>query len=84
MNVDSYQFAYFRVIINIQKKYKKFNTNKSNSINFKVKQIASKLKIDDRVQKLDENESYVTIKDHKEGFADKISWRLINPSKSDI
>ena len=36
------------------------------------------------VQKLDENEAYVTIKDHKEGFPDKISCRLINPSKRDI
>ena len=57
---------------------------KSNSTNFKAKQIASKLKIDDCVQKLDENEAYVTIKDHKEGFPDKISCRLINPSKTDI
>ena len=68
---------------NVTKAYKKCNTNKSNSINFKAKQIASKLKIDDRVQKLDENEAYITIKDHKEGFPDKISCRLINPSKTD-
>ena len=39
----------------VTKTCKKCNTNKSNSINFKAKQIASKLKIDDRVQKLDEN-----------------------------
>ena len=31
-----------------------------------------------------ENESYITIKDHKEHFPNKISCRLINPSKSDI
>ena len=69
---------------NVTKTYKKCNTNKSNSINFKAKQIASKLKFDDRVQKLDENEAYVTIRDHKEGLPDKISCRLINPSKADI
>ena len=63
---------------------KKFNTNKSTSANFKAKQIASKLKIDDHVQKLDENKAYVIIKDHNEGFPDKISCRLINPSKTDI
>ena len=50
---------------NVTKTYKKCNTNKSNSINFKAKQIASKLKIDDRVQKLDENEAYVTKKMRK-------------------
>ena len=57
---------------NVTKTYKKCNTNKSISINFKAKQIASKLKID------------VIIKDHKEGFPDKISGRLINSSKTDI
>ena len=47
---------------NVTKTYKKCNTNKSNSINFKAKQIPSKLNIDDCAQKLDENEAYVTIK----------------------
>ena len=69
---------------NVTKKYKKCNINKSNSINFKAKQIASKLKIDDRAQKLDENEAYVTIKDHKEGFSGKMSCHLISPFKTDI
>ena len=31
-----------------------------------------------------ENEAYITIKDHKKDFPNKISCRLINPSKSDI
>ena len=69
---------------NVTKTYKKCSTNKSNSINAKAKQTASKLKIDDRVRKLDENEAYVTIKDHKEGFTDKISCHFVNPSKIDI
>ena len=47
---------------NVTKTYKKCDTNKSNSINLKVKQIASKLKIDDRVQKLDKNEAYFKLK----------------------
>ena len=68
---------------NVTKTYKKCNTNKSNSINFKTKQIASKLKIDDRVQNLDENEAYVTSKDHKERFPNKITCRRIYPSKTD-
>ena len=65
---------------NVTKTYKKCNTNKSKSISIQAKPVASKLKIDDRVQKLDENEAYVTIKDHKEGFP----CCLINPSKTDI
>ena len=68
----------------VSKLYKKCNTNKSNLIKVNSKQIASKLKIDDCVQKLDENEPYVTIKDHKEGLPDKLSCRLINLSRTDI
>ena len=69
---------------NVTKTYKKCNTNKSNSIKFKAKQLASKLKTDDRVQKLDENEAHVKVKDHEEGFHNKVSCHLINPSKTDI
>ena len=42
---------------NVTKTCKKCNANKFNSIKFKAKENASKLKIDDRVQKLDENEA---------------------------
>ena len=31
-----------------------------------------------------ENESYISIKDHKESFPNKTSCRLINPSKSNV
>ena len=43
-----------------------------------------KLEIDDRVEKIKEIEAFLTIKDHKEGFPHSLSFRLINPSKSDI
>ena len=33
---------------------------------------------------MEETEAYITVKDHKEGFPHKLSFRLINPSKSDI
>ena len=33
---------------------------------------------------MQESESYVTVKEHKEDFPHKISCRLINPSKTDI
>ena len=69
---------------NVTETYKKCNTNKSKSIKFKAKQIAGKLKIDDPVQKEDKNKVYVTIKDHKERFPNKIFCRSINPSKTDI
>ena len=43
-----------------------------------------KLEIDDRVEKMQETEAFLTIKDHKEGFSHTLSFRLTNPSKSDI
>ena len=43
------------------------------------------LDLEDRTEKkMQESESYIIIKDHEEDFPQKISCRLINPSKSDI
>ena len=58
--------------------------NKTKTIDIKAKKIASKLKLEDRIQILDDNDTYISIKDHNEGFPDKISCHLINPSKTDI
>ena len=55
-----------------------------NNINKEAKSIASDLNIADRVQNLMDNESYITIKYHKEDFPNRICCRLINPSKSEI
>ena len=53
-------------------------------MNKQAKKIAEKLNIDDKVEKIQEAEAYVTIKNHKKGFPNNQSFRLINPSKSDI
>ena len=46
--------------------------------------MAEKLAIDDRIEKMEETEAYITVKDHKDGFPHKLSFCLIKPSKSDI
>ena len=69
---------------NITKTYKKANKNKVNRINSEAKRIAEKLKLDDRIQQLQETEAFISVKDHKEGFPNSPSFRLINPSKSEI
>ena len=69
---------------NITKIYKMANRRKVYDINNETKSIAKQLSIDDRMERMYENESYITIKNHKEHFPNKISCRLINPSKSDI
>ena len=69
---------------NITKTYKKTNESKIKTINKSAKKIANRLDLEDRIEKLQENESCLTIKDHKDDIPYKISCRLINPSKSDI
>ena len=46
--------------------------------------MVEKLAIDDRIEMMEETEAYITVKDHEEGFFHKLSFRLINPSNSDI
>ena len=69
---------------NVTKTYKKCNNDKIKTINIKAKKIASKLKLEDRIQVLVDNDAYISIKDNKEGFPDKNSCRLINQTKIDI
>ena len=66
----------------ITKSYKKSNMNKAYELNLEAKKIADKLLISDRVDRLQNNEAYITIKDHKEIFQTNPTFRLINPSKT--
>ena len=47
------------------------------------KKTVQKLEIDDRVEKIEETEAFLTMK-YRKGFSHMLSFRLINPSKSDI
>ena len=69
---------------NITKTYKKTDKKKVTAINIDAKKIAKDLELENRIEKMQESECYITVKDHKEDFPHKISCRLINPSKSDI
>ena len=69
---------------NVTKIYKRTPRSKINRINIEAKNIVTKLGIEDRVEQLSEENAYVTVKDHKEEFPEKPSFRLINPSKSEI
>ena len=69
---------------NITKTYKKDNINKVSRINSEAKNIAEKLKLDDRLHQLQETEAFIFVKDHKEEFPNSPSFRLTNPSKLEI
>ena len=68
---------------NITKTYKMTKRGKVYDINNETKSIAKQISIDNRIERMYENKSYITIKEHKEHFPNKIC-RLTNPSKSDI
>ena len=71
---------------NITTAYKTSNGVKLKDINFAAKKITENLSIADRVEVMQETETYITIKDefHKDEFPNKMPCRLLNPSKSCI
>ena len=69
---------------NVTKPYKKAPEKLQKSINLQAKSIATNLKLSDRIEKLAEAPSYITLKDHKKNFRSKPSCLLINPSKNEI
>ena len=69
---------------NITKSYKKTNTAAINNTNKEAKRIAERLHLDDRVEKFNQREAFVTLKDHKENFLNNPKSRLLNPSKFEI
>ena len=72
------------LVNNITRAYKKARGTKQEAINKKAYEIAKKLDLEDRMQCLQTSEAFITVKDHKEGFPANPSFRLINPSKTDI
>ena len=51
-------------------------------INIRVKMIAAKLELDDRIERLSEQNAFITLKDHKDNFLSNPKCRLMNPTKS--
>ena len=76
---------YQRLLLNnITKEYKKNTEGNVNEINKASQGIAKTLGLADRMERLQETEAYITIKDHKEDFPANPKFRLINPSKTDL
>ena len=69
---------------NITKDYMKTTLENVNVSDNKSADIAKDLNLENRMTKHTTNDCYVTLKDHKDEFMDKMPCRLINPAKSDI
>ena len=57
---------------NNTKTYKKTTEKKVKTINVDTKKVANGLELEDRIEKMQESECYITVKDHKEDFPRKI------------
>ena len=68
----------------ISKDYKKANYNVVDIIDKEASKIATKLDLENRIDKFRLQEPFITVKDHKESFPGRVETRLINPAKSNI
>ena len=67
---------------NITSEYKKSNPNTINKLNDETFQFIKKYNVKGKIKKIEQKQSFITIKDHKKDFPNKINCRLINPTKS--
>jgi len=82
MDPDEYQK---KLLEEITSEYKKAPKDELKKVNSEHAKIAAELKLDDRMEIYRQNECFLTIKDHKEGFNEGVvKCRLINPAKSDL
>ena len=69
---------------NVTKEYKKIVGEEVDKINKEAATIAKKLKLDERIDAMGLNNGYLTFKDHKPNFPNRLDFRHINPCKSQI
>ena len=68
----------------ITSKYKKASKNIKKQINIDGKQILKNREVLNRLEINDENNNFITLKDHKEKFNDNPTVRLVNPAKNEL
>lgn len=69
---------------NVTKTYQKSPVDLPKKINTEAKILASHYKLDEKLDQINEQQCFVTIKDHKEDFRGNPKFRLINPAKSEM
>ena len=71
---------------NITENYKIANESSYDDINVEAQRNIRKLKpnLDTRWEPIVKREAYIPLKNHKEHFAEKIQYRLINPTKGEM
>ena len=64
--------------------YKKASADATDTIDSQAKSIAKELDIDNRTERMAKQQAFITLKDHKDNFANHPTCRLINPAKSEL
>ena len=79
-----------KVVDSITQDYEKCNLSKIKNVNSEAASLADNFPVGDdktladRIDVLQKNECFITLKDHKTGFPGRVETRLINPSKSNL
>ena len=69
---------------NVTKTYKIAEESITDNINEELQSISSKLGISNRIDVMEQRNSYITLKDQTENFESNPKFRLINPSKTEL
>ena len=69
MDMETYEKLLHK---NIIKTYKKMNKKKVRPININAKKMVKDLELEGRIEKMQDSECYIVVKDHKEDFPHKI------------
>ena len=81
MDVEKYNKLLFETVT---AKYKKALPNTIDSINSEAESLICTNKIKGKIRKINTNNAFISIKDHKSNFPYSIKCRLLNPSKTSI
>ena len=69
MDMETYEKLLHK---NIIKTYQKMNKKKVRPINIDAKKMVKDLELEDRIEKIQDSECYIVVKNHKEDFPHKI------------
>ena len=69
---------------NVTETYKLSDEMAVSQVDKELKAIATKLRTADKMESIARKEAFISLKDHKENFANNPRCRLINPTKPEI
>ena len=83
-NLYTLEPTQYEVLLNnsITKEYKKAPPQAMDTINMETREIASRPKLDDRMEIHSTPNCFITAKDHKDNFINTKECRVINPAKN--